>query len=107
MHQVVVQHHVSGRQTLQSANRDEIRIPWSGADQIDDALCRKNLAALKPLSLKPTVESPTRSHLSPTHLVEDLTRAVGDQLAGHRRAQSRGVTPLTARRPLDGATSVE
>ena len=51
MHQVVVQHHIGGRETVQPPNRDEIRIPRSGANEINDALGRKNLVA-KALSLK-------------------------------------------------------
>jgi hypothetical protein len=43
VHQVVVQDDVGQGETLQSANRDEIRIPRSRANQIDDALSRNNL----------------------------------------------------------------
>ena len=43
VHEMIVHHDVGRRETVQAANRDEPRIARAGANQIDDALGRKNL----------------------------------------------------------------
>ena len=133
-HEMVVQHDVGRRETLQAADGDEAGIARTGADEVDDAhtfvvrrstfvvllwrsafvgsLVRRSL--LRSLVSTTNVErrTPNVTVLSPLRLCQNLARAVREQLRADacaelrpRRASAPRAWPRTARLPSSATTT--
>ena len=87
MHEVVVEHDVGRGEALQAADGDEPGIARAGADQVDDAVHRRDYGSRR---------SAVVLRLCAPRFVEDVAGAVGEQLA---RRPARRVAAAASRVP--------